>query len=148
MPGATRARLLWAGAPVGAVCLGAVLLRGKLVLIRVTGSSMAPSFGDGSTLLVRTGARARLHDVVVFRNPLAEHSPDRLEWLVKRVAALPGDPVPPEVRERVGARPGDPVPAGRLVVRGDAERTQDSRHFGYVPAASVLGTVVGGRRRR
>ncbi|MEU8826280.1 S26 family signal peptidase [Streptomyces sp. NPDC048636] len=126
----------------GLLAVGAgAALRRKLMLIRVTGNSMAPTFTDSSRLLVRTSKRVRSNDVIIFRNPLGEADPE-LRWLVKRVAALPGEPVPAEVLERVGARPGAAVPAGRIVVRGDAERTLDSRHFGYVPSGTVLGVVV------
>ncbi|MCP9208968.1 S26 family signal peptidase [Streptomyces sp. NEAU-Y11] len=133
----TRALL---GAGLLAAGAGAALRR-KLMLIRVTGNSMAPMFTDSSRLLVRTSRRIRSNDVIVFRNPLGAADPE-LRWLVKRVAALPGEPVPADVLEKVGARPGAPVPAGRIVVRGDARRTLDSRHFGYVPAGAVLGVVV------
>ncbi|WP_326690771.1 MULTISPECIES: S26 family signal peptidase [unclassified Streptomyces] len=136
------ALLLTATATAGA------LLRRKLLLIRVTGSSMAPTFADGSRLLLRKTARLRTGDVIVFRNPNGTGGAEDLRWLVKRVTALPGDPVPAEVRDRVAARPGDRVPAGSVVVRGDAERTVDSRHFGYVPAAGVLGVVLSPRATR
>ncbi|GAA2063974.1 S26 family signal peptidase [Streptomyces albiaxialis] len=122
--------------------------RRRLRLIRVTGTSMTPTYEDGERLLVRTGARVRDGDVVVFRNPLEERSPDGPRWLVKRATALPGAPVPPEVLRAVGARPGTRVPRGRLVVRGDAQNTQDSRHFGYVRADAVLGVAVRPRRAR
>jgi len=61
---------------------------------------------------------------------------------VKRIAAIAGQPVPVEVRHRVGAGPGDRIPDRRLVVRGDAPHSQDSRHFGYVSEGDVLGAVV------
>ncbi|MEU6477107.1 S26 family signal peptidase [Streptomyces sp. NPDC047017] len=117
--------------------------RSRLALVRVTGSSMAPSFADGDRLLVRRTRRVRRGDAVVFRNPRPSgEGDDRLAWLVKRVGALPGDPVPADVRAAVGAEAGGRVPAGSLVVRGDAARTQDSRHFGYVPEAALLGVVL------
>jgi signal peptidase I len=78
----------------------------------------------------------------VFANPVR---PDGAvadpRWLVKRVTAVAGDAVPEEVRPSVGGA-DSLVPVGALVVRGDAERSQDSRHFGFVLADSVLGTVV------
>ncbi|MFJ3229739.1 S26 family signal peptidase [Streptomyces sp. NPDC086787] len=127
----------------GALLLSARALRSRFALIRVTGWSMAPAFADGDRLLVRRTRSVRRGDAVVFRNPFDYGDAEaRLDWLVKRVSALPGDPVPPEVREVVDAPEGGLVPAGSLVVRGDAARTQDSRHFGYVPEASLLGVVL------
>ncbi|GAA4634201.1 hypothetical protein GCM10023196_074770 [Actinoallomurus vinaceus] len=121
----------------------AIVLRSRLALVRVTGSSMAPTFADGDRLLVRRTVRPRRGDVAVFRNPVAgpDTEPDP-PWLVKRVAAVPGDRVPEETLAAVGAARGAVVPPGRLIVRGDAERSLDSRQFGYVSATMVLGTVL------
>lgn len=142
MTGAGRAAVgLAVGA--GALLLSVRALRSRVALIRVTGSSMAPAFADGDRLLVRRTGRVRHGDAVVFRNPFPSAAGDEpLAWLVKRVSALPGDPVPPDVRDVVGAPEGAVVPPGSLVVRGDAARTQDSRHFGYVPESSLLGVVL------
>ncbi|GAB3987610.1 S26 family signal peptidase [Actinoallomurus acanthiterrae] len=116
-------------------------LQARLALVRVVGSSMAPTFADGDRLLVRRTVRPRRGDVVVFRNPAKKREPDP-PWLVKRVSAVPGDQVPEEVLAAVGAAPGAVVPLDRLVVRGDAERSLDSRQLGYISAATVLGTVL------
>ncbi|GAA1556251.1 S26 family signal peptidase [Actinomadura kijaniata] len=118
-------------------------LRRSLTLVRVAGGSMAPTYADGDRLLVRRTRRVRRGEAVVFRNPVAPPGgvPDP-PWLVKRVAATPGDPVPEEVRPAVRAAPGATVPPGSLVVSGDARRSQDSRHFGYVPARDVVGVVL------
>ncbi|MEU0835418.1 S26 family signal peptidase [Streptomyces sp. NPDC005969] len=130
-------------AGAGMLLLSVCALRSRIALIRVTGSSMTPAFTDGDRLLVRRTTRVRRGDAVVFRNPLPfGDGDDPLAWLVKRVSALPGDPVPPDVRDIVGAPDGGLVPSGSLVVRGDAARTQDSRHFGYVPESSLLGVVL------
>lgn len=62
------------------------------------------------------------------------------ERVVKRVAALPGDPVPPVV---AGADADLRVPAGRLVLLGDnPAESADSRQFGYVAAQGVVGVVL------
>ncbi|WP_331767265.1 S26 family signal peptidase [Embleya sp. NBC_00896] len=138
--------------PAAAIALGVTatflvgvgLVRSRVALVRVTGSSMAPTFVDGERLLVRRTRRVRRGDAVVFRNPTQFDGGDPdLSWMVKRVAAMPGDPVPAEVRDRVGAGSGTRVPPNSLVLRGDAARTQDSRHFGYVPTSTLLGVVVG-----
>ncbi|MFD8007691.1 S26 family signal peptidase [Streptomyces mirabilis] len=140
MTGAGRTTMAMA-VGAGMLLLSVRVLRSRLALIRVTGSSMTPAFADGDRLLVRRTTRVRRGDAVVFRNPVpfGDNAP---AWLVKRVSALPGDAVPPDVREIVGAPDGGLVPPGSLIVRGDAARTQDSRHFGYVPQASLLGVVL------
>ncbi|RFU43514.1 hypothetical protein DZF91_00790 [Actinomadura logoneensis] len=119
------------------------LLRRRFTMVRVQGGSMAPTYADGDRLLVHRTTRVRTGDAVVFDNPVTPpgHIPDP-PWMVKRVTALPGDPVPADVRPAVSADTNTRVPPGHLVVRGDADRSQDSRHFGYVPAASIIGVVL------
>ncbi|MFS1304267.1 S26 family signal peptidase [Streptosporangium longisporum] len=61
--------------------------------------------------------------------------------VVKRVAAVQGDPVPASVPHGAGETS---VPGGCVVLLGDnPEESLDSRHFGYVPVADVVGKVVG-----
>lgn len=61
-------------------------------------------------------------------------------WMIKRVAAVPGDPLPASVPPRADETT---VPEGCLVLLGDnAGRSLDSRHFGYVPAADLIGKVI------
>jgi len=62
--------------------------------------------------------------------------------MLKRVVAVPGDPVPPDVVAAVATLAGERVPPGRLVVIGDGAVSQDSRHWGYLSARAVVGTVV------
>ncbi|MEV7805982.1 S26 family signal peptidase [Microbispora sp. NPDC088329] len=65
---------------------------------------------------------------------------DTVSRVVKRVAAVPGDPVPDSVPRRAGETL---VPAGCLVLLGDnPDESLDSRHFGYVPANSMVGKVI------
>lgn len=128
--------------------IGALAARRALVLITVSGGSMSPTFTDGEKLLVRRGGlrQPRVGDVVVFRNPrltTTAATPD-VDWMVKRVVAVHGDPIPDGIRHSVG--PSDTVvPSGYLLVRGDNPRSLDSRHFGYISAVDVLGVSV--RRR-
>jgi signal peptidase I len=104
---------------------------------------MAPTFRDGDRLLALQGGGrpCTRHDVVVFTAPGRPAEPARL---VKRVAAVAGDPAP----AWLGTAPGERVPAGHVAVSGDAGRSRDSRHFGYVRADSVTGVVVARLPRR
>jgi signal peptidase I len=65
-------------------------------------------------------------------------------WLVKRIAAGPGDPVPTSVRAIVKVAV---VPDGVVVLLGDNLRVSyDSRQAGFFPRERVLGRVAGARR--
>ncbi|MEV4369548.1 S26 family signal peptidase [Nonomuraea sp. NPDC049637] len=131
---------------------GLAVARRRLVVVRISGASMLPTYRTGDRVLVRrtTGAGVRRGQVVVLQTlppggewrtgPLP--APGAATWFIKRAVAVPGDPVPPEVAGRVGASPGDTVPAGRLVVLGDGPVSEDSRVWGYVPFDRVLGVVV------
>ncbi|MFC9234377.1 S26 family signal peptidase [Streptomyces decoyicus] len=69
-------------------------------------------------------------------------------WMIKRVLAMPGDPVPVGRVPILSSLPGDRVPAGKVVVVGDnASVSFDSRQVGYFPLGRVLGTVAGRRKR-
>jgi signal peptidase I len=69
--------------------------------------------------------------------------PGQREWLIKRVAALPGDRRPAGVPPP-GSDPDDGmVPPGMFVVLGDnAARSHDSRVIGCVPAERLLGVMI------
>jgi nickel-type superoxide dismutase maturation protease len=83
----------------------------------VAGESMLPAFEPGDHLLVVPMAGIRPGQVVALRDP-----GDPARVLVKRVEAVTG---------------------GRLAVKGDNETaSRDSRHFGLVPVASVVGRVL------
>ncbi len=113
--------------------------------VQVLGESMAPELGDGQVLIVlsRAARVPRLGDLLVFENPTRANLPPALassqpRLLVKQVAGAPGDPVPDDIfNERI--RFHGCVPADAFLVRGTAPHSQDSRHFGYIPAASVVG---------
>jgi signal peptidase I len=110
-----------------------------LTAVTVTGDSMAPTYLDGDRVLVLRVPADRLlvGDAVVLRLPTGTR--DR-PWLVKRIAALPGDPVPNTVVPSVG---DSHVPAGRLVVLSDSPAGAiDSRVLGYVDAGAVLGRAI------
>jgi signal peptidase I len=136
----------------------------RLATVTVAGRSMEPTLSDQDRLLAwRSPRPLRVGDVVVLESPydagvvvvdgvtVAWQRPpagpgetDR-RWIVKRVVALSGDPVP---KVAVGKlREGELVPVGRLLVVGDNPgESYDSRQIGYIPAERVFGLVL--RRMR
>ncbi|WP_433201458.1 S26 family signal peptidase [Dactylosporangium sp. CS-047395] len=128
-----------AGLAAGAVVLALVVwLRRAFLVVTVTGRSMTPTFEPGDRVLARRG-RARTGDVVIV-------GPGRL--VIKRLAALPGEPVP---RDRVPALADVPeatVPAGKMVLLGDAAESSDSRQLGYFDADRIVGRAVRRLARR
>ncbi|MDG4828966.1 S26 family signal peptidase [Solwaraspora sp. WMMD1047] len=132
---------------VGLTALAAALAaaRRRLVVIEVVGDSMAPTYRAGDRLLVRHTRRFRVGDVVLAHHQEggrrdAGKEPLATAWLVKRLAALPGHPVPPSVRSAVGG--GGSVPAGSAVLLGEAPSSADSRSWGFVPLDDIAGVVV------
>ncbi len=127
-------------------------LRRRLAVVAVVGQSMQPTLAPGDRVLVR---RAGLRDIRTGQIVVIEKPGDdglwsarprrrpagRREWMVKRVAAVPGEPRPPAMPGGDGA--GPVVPAGKLVVLGDnPARSLDSRQIGDIPADRVLGVVL------
>jgi signal peptidase I len=109
-----------------------------LLVIKVEGASMAPTFRPGDTVLTirrRLRPGIRRGDVVVCRRPAGMPGPD--SYLIKRVVAVAGDPFPDDP-EKVG----ETISAGRVYVRGDGNRSLDSRVFGAIPTDHVIGHVV------
>lgn len=142
-------------AAVAAVLLAVDRVRRRFAVVTVDGTSMAPTLTHGDRVLVRRVAPSalRIGQVVVLQQhsqdqqwdtaPLPARAVGRSRWYIKRIAAAPGDPVPPAAARGVGDPAGTPVPAGRLVVIGDnVERSTDSRFWGYAPVDRVLGVVV------
>ncbi|MEU3553553.1 S26 family signal peptidase [Streptomyces fragilis] len=137
---------------VTATAAVAAALRKRLVLVTVVGVSMQPAFQPGDRVLVRRGTVARAGNVVVVEQPSTDGSPwpdpvtrpdvtgDRLgdrRWLVKRVAAEPG-----ELWDS-GTGAGSTVPPGHVALLGDnRRRSLDSRQLGPFPVERVLGSVV------
>ena len=146
---------LGATASAAAAVLGVGLVRRRLAVVEVAGPSMEPFLSSGDRVLVR---RARLSElrpglVVVVEMPRLEagdpelppgRPPGHREWLIKRVAALAGDPLPAGVPSP-GPDPGHRglVPPGMFVVLGDnAMWSQDSRIIGCIPAERLLGVMI------
>jgi signal peptidase I len=133
-------------------------LRRRFVVINVDGQSMRPTLDAGDRVLVRRRSlrHVRAGDIVVVENAAHQGTGRRLSatargsrdpsghaWLIKRAAAVPGDPVPASVAARVSAPAGTPVPAGRLLILGDNPiGSVDSRHYGYLSGTGVLGVVI------
>ncbi|MEV1243619.1 S26 family signal peptidase [Nonomuraea sp. NPDC049750] len=154
------------GALVGVAVVVLVIvlwLRRRYVVVTVHGESMLPTYRPGERLVVRrTSPRSlRTGQVVVLagvakgsragaaRGPRAGAvggSPvddPGTGWIVKRVAAVPGDPIPRDTVPALRTAPGTHVPAGHLVVLGDnADRSYDSRRSGYLTTDRLLGVVL------
>ncbi|MGR6322063.1 S26 family signal peptidase [Micromonospora soli] len=147
--------------------LGVLLIRLRRgwVLVTVEGRSMVPALAPGDHVLVRRipPTSIQVGQMVVVEKPVdgawptpplaggASPSTDR-SWIVKRAVAGPGDPVPADVIAAVGGGPGaddgpaagdvPQVPSGYFVLLGDnRDASFDSRIFGFVPAARILGPV-------
>lgn len=144
-----------AGVAALSLALAVVLFHFLFQPFQVAGLSMAPALEDRDFLLVdRVFFRLddlRVGDIVVFRSPADGR------FLVKRVAALPGDAVEVtgdgsvRVNGHLRASASDllaaplrtVVPPGALFLIGDnAGHSQDSRSFGAVPFESLYGRVL------
>jgi signal peptidase I len=121
--------------------LSAWYLRARYLVITIDGSSMEPTYVEGDRVLVRRTSPRRLRRgaVVVLDNPFGPGIVS--QWVIKRAAGLPGDPVPPGEYPAVNAE-GGVVPAGRLLLRADNHGGGDSRTLGYVNIDTLIGIVV------
>ena len=158
-PRARWPRWLLRGAGCLVVALAVLLVSGVLPVqaIRVPSDSMAPTISAGDHLLLdkRDAGHPAVGDIVVVHDPVGDG------LIVKRVVAVGGDSIGFE--DGVLVRNGRPVsehytsdfldgvyygpdvvPPGQLYLLGDNRFDSiDSRHFGPVPSASVVGLVVG-----
>lgn len=139
------------------VTLAAALAARRIfALVTVTGDSMWPALAQGDRVLVRRARLGQLRrgQVVVLESPgtagYAAAPPGvpgaarvaGREWIIKRVAAVPGDRSPADSLPAT-ADPRETVPPGTFVVLGDnAAWSYDSRQIGYIPGERLLGIVV------
>ncbi|MER7207864.1 S26 family signal peptidase [Streptosporangium sp. NPDC000239] len=139
------------------ILISSFLVGRVLISVTIEGSSMLPTYREGDRVIVRRRARPRTGLVVVVELPEADEgwllpspSPYAGEaeisgrrWMIKRVAAVPGDHVPPALLHRLGREGAAWVPPGMVLLLGDNEEASfDSRYFGYFPQERVLGVVL------
>jgi len=132
-------------------------LLGRIVIVTVRGISMEPTFCDGDRILVHRGRKLAVGTVVVVECPKRRSGSSGLwkyipsgattlrgrEWMIKRVVATPGDPVPHEQVPALAEVADRCVPPGKLVLLGDNRKASfDSRQLGYIPIERVLGVVL------
>ncbi|WP_327287690.1 S26 family signal peptidase [Streptomyces sp. NBC_01198] len=152
---------------VGTSLVGLLLARRRFVVITVAGGSMEPTYRSGDRALVRRLGRSgragigRDSVVVAAWRPPSGAPPGKAAvahgvtrrptgaprkargWMIKRVVASPGDPVPAGLGPALTTDAGKPVPRDRFVVTGDnTAHSHDSRHIGYVDGCDVLGVVI------
>jgi signal peptidase I len=151
---------LGALAAIAAMAVIAGMLRRRIAVVAIVGPSMQPTLTAGDRVLVR---RAKISDlrpgqIVVFEKPGEDGTwptepprwpAVRREWMIKRVAALPGDRLPATILSTTTRLAEPSVPAGKLVVLGDnSARSHDSREIGYIPAERLLGVMLRPLTRR
>jgi signal peptidase I len=128
-------------------------LRQRFVVVAVDGDSMWPTLKSGDRVLVRRAGLVsiRAGQIVVIEAPGADGawatrsrgSPESREWIIKRVAGVPGDPRPADCLPETAGPVEQCVPARKLVLAGDNPSwSQVSRQWGYFPGERLLGVVV------
>ncbi|WP_157246377.1 S26 family signal peptidase [Nonomuraea typhae] len=136
-------------------------IRRTHLLVTVKGASMEPAFHDGEQVIVRRRPPDELRrgQAVVLlaleweagyvpaeaRGTAAHPAPEvsTTSHVIKRVAAVPGDPLPreqvPVLRHVAEPR----VPRGKVILLGDnAAASFDSRRHGYFDIENVIGPVI------
>ncbi len=121
-----------------------MLARRRFAMVTVDGLSMLPTLKAGDRVLVRrTGVGQLRRGQLAVAAEDGRHADGSREWVIKRVAAVPGDPRPTCLPDT--ADPASRVPDGHYVLLGDnAAISYDSRQRGYFTAGQLLGVVVRG----
>lgn len=135
-----------------------------LTFVRVQGPSMVPTYADGQVLFVNRLAYGLQGPIIgqyvwIWKAPLpgdavVVQAPEHQQWVVKRVVGAPGMAL--QIQDHtltIGSRaiPLTPaqeywlascsqVPADSVFVVGDNQaQSLDSRDWGFVPLANVVG---------
>ncbi|WP_433348419.1 S26 family signal peptidase [Microtetraspora malaysiensis] len=130
---------------VVAIAIAVLWLRRRYLVVTVDGESMTPAYQPGERVLVQRAASGSLlaGQVVVLSGRPDPETGVGARWIIKRVAALPGDAIPRDTVPALRTAPGTRVPAGHLVVLGDnPDRSHDSRHTGYLTTDRLRGVVL------
>ncbi len=151
-------------APLTLLALALWAMQGVcLTLVRVKGPSMIPSYADGQVLFVNRLAYGLQGPIIghylwmwkapFLGDPVVVRKPDG-QWVVKRIAGMPGAPLKIAGHSldvggrQVALTPAQEywlssvsaVPSDSVFVLGDnADRSQDSRDWGFVPIHDVVG---------
>lgn len=155
---------------LGCLVVTVIAVRRILFVVTVRGSSMEPTYRPGDRVLARRAGltEVQVGDVVILgvREPVKPEEQGSwwpgaelgdgtfqvpgTEWIIKRAAAVPGDPVPREAFAALAQVSEAAVPEGKLVVQGDSPHSADSRMHGYYDGDRLAGVVLrrlSGRRR-
>ncbi len=126
------------------LAMAAYLARYTFLVVTVRGISMEPTLHDGDRILVRRKSAASIRRGEIAVVMAGIDPPGHLGYAVKRVAALPGEIVPPAgFDSATGIEPGATVPAQSVVLIGDnRDHSHDSRQRGFYHATTILGTMV------
>ncbi|MCM2420610.1 S26 family signal peptidase [Streptomyces sp. RKAG293] len=119
--------------------------RCMIFLVIVRGRSMEPQYYDGDRVLAVKGGlfgRPKVHDVVVVRRSGGGDRGRTPGLFIKNVVAAPGDRVPELFVGVTGAAAGDSTPEGRYLVLGRHRASEDSKQWGYVAGAEIVGKVL------
>lgn len=113
-----------------------LVLRSRLDVVTVVGSSMSPTLAAGERVLMARPARPyRAGDIVLLASP-----DDPSQLFIKRVVATAGQPMPGWVPRPPAA--SLTVPAGQVVVLGEHPASLDSKSWGPVSLGLVRARLL------
>jgi signal peptidase I len=125
----------------------AAVARRRFVLVTLNGGSMEPTYRHGDRLIARRVSRSgryRRGDVIVVRQPSdAPRVPNDPGQLVKRIIAVPGDPIPSPITLSHARTSSCRVPERSYLLRGDNQTGSKGSSFAYlVPETDIVATVM------